>query len=64
MMMRAEVADYQFNDEVANENEPQSSLDTRVATEQASFAPRIPRKEFGLRRIPPSVLKSWPGICH
>lgn len=47
--------------EAANENDQLSLFEAKSAREHSLFAPRIPRKEFGLRRFPPSGMKSSSG---
>lgn len=63
-MVRVDMKKANFQLDAANENEQLSLFEHEVYREHKSFAPAVPRKEFGLRRTPPSVLKSWPGICH
>ncbi|MHC3126098.1 hypothetical protein OB03_01785 [Brevundimonas sp. GN22] len=57
-MSHEEVWTAQPIQDAAHDTARETAVKVRATEEEASFAPRVPRKEFGLRRVPPSVLKS------
>lgn len=58
LMTRKDASANEQHFAVAAENQQVSLSDQSMASEHKSFEPRIPRKVFGLRRVPPTMLKS------